>query len=79
MAKFKVELVREECIACENCVNSCPDLFEMADDGLAQLKGAKRVGSNDEWETNDLGCGKEGADVCPVNVIHIFEGDKKII
>ena len=51
----------------------------MADDGLAQMKGSKRVGSNDEWETDDLGCSKEGAEVCPVNVIHVFEGGNKII
>ncbi len=79
MAKFKVVLERDECTACESCVGSCPDSFEMADDGLAQLKGSKRVGSNDELETDDLGCSKEGAEVCPVNVIHLFEGGKKII
>jgi ferredoxin len=25
MAKFKVVLEREECIACESCVESCPE------------------------------------------------------
>jgi ferredoxin len=79
MAKFKIVLEREDCTACESCVGSCPDLFERADDGLAQILGSKRVGSNDELETDDLGCGKDGAEVCPVNVIHIFEGGNKII
>ena len=79
MAKFKVVLEREDCTGCESCVGSCPDSFEMADDNLAHLKESKRVGSNDELETDDLGCMKEGAEVCPVNVIHVFEGGKKII
>ena len=79
MAKFKVVLEREDCTACESCVESCPDSFEMADDGLAHLKDSKRVGSNDELETDDLGCTKDGAEVCPVNVIHVFEGGKKTI
>jgi ferredoxin len=79
MAKFKVELVRDECTGCETCVESCADSFEMADDGLASLKGSKRVESNDEMETNDLGCMKDGADACPVNCIHVYEGANKII
>jgi ferredoxin len=80
MAKFKLVLERDECTQCENCVGSCPDIFEMAaDDGWAHVKGSKRVGSNDELNLDDLGCTKEAAEGCPVNIIHIFEGSKKII
>jgi ferredoxin len=28
---------------------------------------------------DDLGCAKDGAEACPVSIIHIFEGGKKII
>jgi ferredoxin len=79
MAKFKMELIREECTACESCVASCPGSFEMADDGWAHVKGSTRVGSNDELDLDDLGCSKDAADQCPVNIIHLFEGGKKII
>ena len=79
MAKYKVVLVREECISCENCAAECADSFEMADDEFAHLKSSTRVGSNDELETDDLGCCKEAAEACPVNVIHVFEGDKQIV
>ena len=79
MAKFKVVLGREECTACESCVESCPDTFEMADDGWAQVKGSTRVGSNDELEMDDVGCSREAAEVCPVSIIHVFEGGNKII
>jgi len=46
---------------------------------MAHLKGSKQVGSNDELDTDDPGCSQEGAEVCPVNIIHVFEGGKKII
>ncbi len=79
MARFKVVLVREECISCESCVGSCPDSYEMAEDGFAHLKNSMRMGGNDELETDDIGCNKEGAEICPVNVIHVFEGANQII
>lgn len=79
MASIKVELERAECTACEACVEACPDHFEMADDELAHLKGSKRVGENDELELDSLGCVKDAADGCPVNIIHIYEGGNKII
>ena len=79
MAKFKVELVRDECTGCESCVGVCPDTYEMADDSLAIIKGSKRVGSNDVLETDNLGCSKEGAEACPVNCIHVYEGGKKTV
>jgi ferredoxin len=79
MAKFKVELVRAECTACEMCVESCPDYFEMADDVLARIKGSKKAGDNEELEVDTPGCIKDAADACPVNVIHIYEGANKII
>jgi len=79
MVKFKVVLEREDCTGCESCVASCPDSFEMADDGLAHMMGSTRLGSNDELDMDDLGYCKDGAEVCPVNVIHVFEGGNKII
>ncbi len=79
MAKYKIVLEREECTGCESCVSSCPDSFEMADDGLAHLKGSTQVGSNEELATDDSACNKDAAEACPVNIIHVFEGGNKII
>jgi ferredoxin len=78
MTRFKVELVRAECTACEMCVESCPDYFEMADDELSHIKGSKKVGDNEELEVDTLGCVKDAADACPVACIHLYEGANKI-
>jgi ferredoxin len=79
MASFKVELIRGECTACQACVESCPDYFEMADDDLSHIKGSTRTGENDELGIDAPGCIKDAADGCPVNCIHIYEGANKII
>jgi ferredoxin len=79
MAKYKVVIERDDCTACESCVEECPESFQMADDGLAELKGAVRTGNNDELEVDDLGCTKEAAEACPVTIIHIYEGGNAII
>jgi ferredoxin len=79
MASFKVELIRDECTACQMCADSCPDHFEMADDVLAHIKGSTKAGDNDNLEIDALGCIKDAADGCPVNCIHIYEGANKII
>jgi ferredoxin len=78
-AMFRVEIVRTECTGCELCTQTCPDYFEMAGDALSTLKGGKRVGENDELELQDAGCTKEAAADCPVNCIHVYENDKKLI
>ena len=64
MAKFKIEIDRNECIGCGSCAAVCSDFFEMSDDGKADLK---------KPETDDIGCAKEAAGGCPVSAIHIKE------
>jgi ferredoxin len=79
VAKFKVEIERPLCIACENCVNACPKFWEMADDGFSHLKGSKKVGENEEREMDDVKCNIEAAESCPATCIHVYENGKKII
>lgn len=69
MAKYKLE-IENGCISCGNCVNVCPEYFEMKEKSTLIKK-----------ETDDLGCAKEAAEQCPVNVIHITdtENNEKII
>ncbi len=79
MAKFKVEIERPLCISCENCVNICPEFWEMAPDGFSHLKGSKKVGENEEREMDDASCNIEAAESCPATCIHVYENEKKII
>ena len=79
VAKFKVEIVRPLCIACENCVNTCPEFWEMADDGFSHLKGSKKIENNEEREMEDAECNIEAAENCPAECIHIYENGKYII
>lgn len=79
MARFKLEIVRPECTGCELCTTTCPDLFEIAEDGLSTLKGGKMVGDNVELELADEGCAKDAAADCPANCIHLYENGEKLI
>ena len=77
MSKHKVVHFKKECISCGACAAINPEFWEMDEEGLAQLKGAKEV--EDHWELEisekDKESNQEAADVCPVNIIHVKEED----
>ncbi|MEA2097665.1 MAG: ferredoxin [Patescibacteria group bacterium] len=59
MAK-KIEIDQELCVGCGACVNLCPDMFELQDDGKAKTIN----------EDGDNGCDYEIAvNSCPVGAI----------
>jgi ferredoxin len=60
MAK-SVYIDQEECIGCGACVDSCPDVFAMNDDNVAEIVSD---GSASEEEIQDA------IDSCPVECIH---------
>ena len=68
---MKIIQERSKCIGCSSCVAVCPKFFDMAEDGLADLKGAAQSNDNFELETEDAGCIKEAVEVCPVQIIKI--------
>ena len=53
--------IEEDCTACELCVDTCPDVFEMGDE-IAQVIGGADLIQNE-------GCIIEAAENCPVEVI----------
>ena len=62
---YKITVDKNECIGCGACEAQCPEYFEIdADEAKAKPKKAK---------TDEIGCAKEAADICPVNAIKIEE------
>lgn len=57
--------VNEDCIACEVCVEMCPEVFEMADE-IAQVK----VDPIPEEHEDTV---REAADACPTAAIEVEE------
>jgi len=55
-----VSVDKDKCIGCGSCVATCDEVFEMGDDGKAEVKS----GAN---ESSD--CVKEAIDICPVDAI----------
>ncbi len=60
MAKVYVD--EDLCIGCGVCVDTCPDVFELTDDGKAEvIDGAEE----------DIDCAQDAADICPTGAIII--------
>jgi len=60
-----------KCIGCGSCVAVCSKFFILEEDGLASIKGAKKVGENLELEVEEVDCAEEAAEICPVQIIKI--------
>ncbi len=55
---------RDGCISCELCAETCPEVYRMADDGLAEAYV-------DEIPKEAEDAANEAAEGCPVSVITI--------
>lgn len=62
-----VSVDKELCIGCEVCVQMCPEVFEIGDDGKAEVIG--------EEGCNNCDC-EEVADSCPTEAITIEEEEE---
>lgn len=61
---MKASIDRSGCIGCGLCTETCPSVFRMADDGLAEVT-VEIVPPADE------AAAQEAADGCPVSVITV--------
>lgn len=68
----KVTQEREKCIGCGSCAAVCPRYWEMAEDGKSRLKGSSEKEGKFELEVAEVGCNKEAADACPVQIIKVM-------
>ena len=61
---MKAIIDREGCISCGLCAETCPEVFRMADDGLAEVY-------TDPIPESAEDTAKEAQDNCPVSVITV--------
>lgn len=61
---MKAVIDRDGCISCGLCAETCPEVFRMADDGLAEVYV-------DEIPEEEEDSAAEAAEDCPVNVISV--------
>lgn len=61
---MRAEVNQTGCIACGLCADTCPEVFRMGDDGLAEAY----CGEIDDADERKA---KEAAENCPVSVISI--------
>ncbi len=76
---FRIEIERDMCITCGNCVNECDNLFEIANDDYSSLiDGEINEDNYSIKEYGDITCGMDSAEMCPVECITVFEDDEII-
>ncbi|MFO7636514.1 MAG: ferredoxin [Clostridia bacterium] len=61
---MKAKVDKTTCIGCELCVDLCPEVFEMEDDGMAVAKDV-------EIDGELAGKANDAKEQCPVDAIEI--------
>ncbi|VVB81248.1 Ferredoxin [uncultured archaeon] len=83
---YKIVFERNSCIGAAACTSVAPEFWEMKDDGKAHLIGGKTDKDGNEVLVikesqmtkemkSALKLNKSAAEVCPVQVIHIFDAE----
>ncbi len=75
MAKYKVTINHDTCIACTVCYSLCPDVFESNDEGKSIIVEEFRTGYDTIGEIDDAlyDCAMEAKNSCPTDSINVEE------
>jgi ferredoxin len=73
--KYKIEIMRESCIACGSCYGINPSHFEPDDEGKSKVIGGKTddLTSVGEFDDTEIDSAKDAEDACPVSIITVTE------
>ncbi len=63
---MKVKVDKDSCIGCGACAAICPEIFDLDDDGLSEVK-------TEEVKNNNIDDVKDAVDSCPTGAIKIEE------
>lgn len=63
---MKVKVDKDSCIGCGACAAICPEVFDLNDDGLSEVK-------TEEVKNNNIDDVKDAVDSCPTGAIEIEE------
>lgn len=72
---YRIEIERDLCINCGNCVDECEEMFEMVDDMSVLISGEINSDNLSIKEYEDISCGLDAAEMCPVECITVYEDD----
>ena len=73
--KYKIEITRENCIACGSCYSLNPSHFEPDDQGKSTVIGGitNDIISTGEFDDTEIESAKDAEDSCPVSIITVTE------
>ncbi|MCK5107484.1 MAG: ferredoxin [Nanoarchaeota archaeon] len=74
---YKITHDKEGCIGCGACAAIDEKNWEMDDEGKSKLVGTDK--EEKEFPESELASHKETAEACPVNVIHVYKDDEKLV
>ncbi|MGD0645887.1 MAG: ferredoxin [Candidatus Bathyarchaeia archaeon] len=70
--RYRIEVNREECIACTTCYTLDPDHFESDSEGKSKVKGGVSNGeSTGSFDDEKITQAQEAENSCPVSVIKV--------
>ncbi len=80
MTEFKIVHDRPNCIGCATCAAINPEHWKMSEvDGKSDVIGANKDGTDEILEIKELDKDMEAAEACPVNCIHLYKDEEKLI
>lgn len=73
--KYKIEIKRENCIACGSCYSINPSHFEPDEQGKSTVSGGETNDSISigKFDDTEIEIAKDAEDACPVSIITVTE------